>query len=132
MTLSDLNYLLKAQSSNTVTLGVRASVYGVEEDTVSPLQIVYFDWLLLFSHSIMSSSLQPNGLQHARLPCPLLPLEFSQTHSTQSVMPSSHLIHCHLLLLLNSIFPSMRVFSNESALQIRWPKLLELQHQSFQ
>ena len=40
----------------------------------------------------------------------------------QSVMPSNHLILCHPLLLLPSIFPSIRVFSNESALRIRWPK----------
>ena len=37
-------------------------------------------------------------------------------------MPSSHLILCHLLLLLPSIFPSIRLFSNESALRMRWPK----------
>ena len=42
--------------------------------------------------------------------------------SIESLMPSSHLILCHPLLLLPSIFPSMRVFSNESALRIRWPK----------
>ena len=42
--------------------------------------------------------------------------------SIESVMPSSHLILCHPLLLLPSIFPSIRVFSNESALRIRWPK----------
>ena len=42
--------------------------------------------------------------------------------SIKSVMPSSHLILCHLLLLLPSIFPSIRVFSTESALCIRWPK----------
>ena len=42
--------------------------------------------------------------------------------SIESVMPSSHLILCHPLLLLPSIFPSIRVFSNESALHIRWPK----------
>ena len=42
--------------------------------------------------------------------------------SIKSVMPSSHLILCHPLLLLPSIFPSIRVFSNESALCIRWPK----------
>ena len=42
--------------------------------------------------------------------------------SLESVMPSSHLILCHPLLLLPSIFPSIRVFSNESALRIRWPK----------
>ena len=42
--------------------------------------------------------------------------------STESVMPSDHLILCHPLLLLPSIFPSIRVFSNESTLRIRWPK----------
>ena len=42
--------------------------------------------------------------------------------SIESVMPSNHLILCHPLLLLPSIFPSIRVFSNESALRIRWPK----------
>ena len=42
--------------------------------------------------------------------------------SIESVMPSNHLILCHPLLPLPSIFPSIRVFSNESALRIRWPK----------
>ena len=42
--------------------------------------------------------------------------------SIQSVMPSNHLILCHPFLLLPSIFPSIRVVSNESALRIRWPK----------
>ena len=42
--------------------------------------------------------------------------------SIQSVMPSNRLILCRLLLLLPSIFPSIRVFSNESGLRIRWPK----------
>ena len=42
--------------------------------------------------------------------------------SIESVMPSSHLILCHPFLLLPSIFPSIRVFSSESALRIRWPK----------
>ena len=42
--------------------------------------------------------------------------------SVESVMPSNHLILCHPLLLLPSIFPSIKVFSNESALHIRWPK----------
>ena len=42
--------------------------------------------------------------------------------STESVMPSNHLILCHPLLLLSSIFPSIRVFSNKSVLCIRWPK----------
>ena len=47
--------------------------------------------------------------------------------SIESVMPSNHLIFCHPLLFLLSIFPSIRVFSIESALCIRWPKLWELQ-----
>ena len=42
--------------------------------------------------------------------------------SIESVMPSNHLVLCHRFLLLPSIFPSIRVFSNESALHIRWPK----------
>ena len=42
--------------------------------------------------------------------------------SIESVMPSNHLIFCHPLLLLPSIFPSIRVFSNESVLHVRWPK----------
>ena len=75
------------------------------------------------SCSVMSNSLRPYGLQHARPPCP------SPTHkgllklmSIESVMPSNHLNLCHSLLLLSSIFPSIRVFSNESALHIRWSK----------
>ena len=49
-------------------------------------------------------------------------LESTQTHVVESVMPSSHLILCCPLHLLPSIFPSIRVLSNESALCIRWPK----------
>ena len=48
--------------------------------------------------------------------------ESTQTHVIESVMPSNHLILCHPLLLLPSIFPSIRVFSNDSALRVRWPK----------
>ena len=50
------------------------------------------------------------------------PLESPKPMSTESVMPSNHLILCRPLLLLPSIFPSIRVFSNESTLRIRWPK----------
>ena len=48
--------------------------------------------------------------------------EFTETHSIQSVMPSSYLILCHPLLLLPPIRPSIRVFSNESTFLMRWPK----------
>ena len=56
------------------------------------------------------------------LPVPHHLLEFPKFMSIESVMPSNHLILCCPLLLLSSIFPSIRVFSNESALRIRWPK----------
>ena len=48
--------------------------------------------------------------------------DLAQTQSIESVMPSNHLILCRPLLLLPSIFPSIMVFSNESALHIRWSK----------
>ena len=49
-------------------------------------------------------------------------LELLKFMSIESVMPSNHLILCHSFLLLPSVFPSVRVFSNESFLHIRWPK----------
>ena len=49
-------------------------------------------------------------------------LEFTQTHVIESVMPSSHLIFCRPFLLLPPIPPSIRVFSSESTLHMRWPK----------
>ena len=68
-------------------------------------------------------TLGPHGLQHAIPPCPSpTPGVYPNSCPFESVMPSNHLILCHPLLLLPSIFPSIRVFSNESALRIRWPK----------
>ena len=77
---------------------------------------------MAFSLSVLSDSLQTHGLQHAWLPCPPLSPSLLTLKFIESVMPSNHLILCCLLLLLPSIFPSIRVFSNESALHIRWPK----------
>ena len=75
-----------------------------------------------FSRSVMSDSLRPRGLWHARLPCPSpTPRAYSKITSIESVMPSSHLILCRPLLLLPSIFP-IRVFSNELVLHIEWPE----------
>ena len=67
-------------------------------------------------------SLWPYGLQQARLPCPSLSPKRHCLVSIESVMPSNHLILCHLLLLLPSVFPSVRAFFSESALRIKWPK----------
>ena len=75
-----------------------------------------------FSYSVMSDSATPwtvacqasLSISNSRSLLKLMCIE--------SVMPSNHLILCHPLLLLPSIFPSIRIFSNESALCIRWPK----------
>ena len=64
----------------------------------------------------MDYSTHPGLPVHHQLP------ELTQTHVIRSVMPSNHLILCCPLLLLSLIFPSIRVFSNESALRIRWPQ----------
>ena len=75
-----------------------------------------------FSHSVMSDSLRPHESQHARPPCPLPTLELIQTpvHWVGDVFQPFHPLFP--LLLLPSIFPSIRVFSSELALCIRWPK----------
>ena len=68
--------------------------------------------------TVMSASLRPHELQHARPPCP------SSTPGVHpNSCPSSHLILCHPLLLLTPIPPSIRAFSNESTHCMRWPKL---------
>ena len=70
----------------------------------------------------MANYLQPPGLQQAKLLYPSLsPRVCSNSWSIKSVMPSNYLTLCHPLLL-PSIFPSIRVFSNELTLHIRWPK----------
>ena len=92
-----------------------------------PLQSVQF------SRSVVSDSLRPHGLQHARLAClsptpgvysNWCPLSqwYHPTISSSVVIPSNHLILRCPLLLPPSIFPSIRVFSNESGFHIRWPK----------
>ena len=81
----------------------------------------YVCTLLLFSCSVMPNFLRSHGLQHTRLLCPSSsPRACSSSCLIKSVMPSNHLILC--LLPQPSIFPSIRVFSNESVLRIRWPK----------
>ena len=67
-------------------------------------------------------TLRPRGLQNARLLCAPRSPQFAQTHVHWVGVLSNHPIPCCPLLLLPSIFPSIRVFSSESALHIRWPK----------
>ena len=73
-----------------------------------------------FSRSVVSDSLRPHESQHTRPPCPSG--GSPRLTSIESVMPSNHLILCRPLLLLSPIPPSIRVFSNESTLHMRWPK----------
>ena len=90
-----------------------------------------------FSRSV-SDSLRSHGLKHPGFPVRHQLPEPAQTvhrvgwHPT--IQPSNHLILCHPLLLLPSIFPSIRVFSNESVAHIKWPKYwsFQLHRQSFQ
>ena len=75
-----------------------------------------------FSHSVVSDSLRPHESQHARPPCPSPTPGVHSDSRPSSQWSSSHLILCRPLLLLPPIPPSIRVFSNESALCMRWPK----------
>ena len=92
----------------------------------SPLGNKSHTWL---SDSIISSvahsCLTLCNPMDCSIPCfPVLPISQSLPNlmSIESVMPANHLILCHPLLFLPSIFPRIRIFSNESALHIRWPK----------
>ena len=78
--------------------------------------------IFVVQSTVVSNTLRSHELQHAQLPCPSLSLGVCSHLSIQSVMPSNHLILCHPLLLLPSIFLRIRDFSNELPLCISWPK----------
>ena len=96
------------------------------------LPVYDIEWLLLsrsWFNSVssvqllsLSDSLPPHELQHASSLSITNSWSLPKPMSLESVMPSNHLSLYHLLILLLSIFPSIRVFSNESALRIMWPK----------
>ena len=95
-----------AESQPSTTKQSRKGGFGAERSVQSLSHV----WLC----DPMDCSM-PGLPVHQQLP------EHAQNHSIESVMPSNHLILCCPLLLLPSIFPSFRVFSNESAVCIRWP-----------
>ena len=104
-------------------LRLGGSFYAAGINTITNTTNGTLMWgLLLFSHYVMSDSLWPWTA------APQASLSFTVSQrllrlmSTESVMLSNHLIFCHPLLLLPSIFPSMRIFSSESALCIRLPE----------
>ena len=75
-----------------------------------------------FSHSVVSDSLQPRDCSTPGFPIHHQLPRLLKLMSIESVMPFNHLMLCRPLLLLPSIFPSIRVFSSDSVLHIRWPK----------
>ena len=75
-----------------------------------------------FSRSVVSDSATPWSAVHQASLSITNSRSLPKLISIESVMPSNHLILCHPLLLLPSVFPSIRVFFNESVLRIRWPK----------
>ena len=81
----------------------------------------HFSSVQFSSVAQLCPTLWPHGLQHARPPYPSPAPGLLKLMSVESVMPSNHLISC-CPLLPPSIFPSIRVFSSESVLHIRWPK----------
>ena len=113
-------------------------IYGIV--LVYILSFYYFNNVFQFSSVQFSCSVMSNFLWSPWTAACQASLSITNSWSLlklmsiELVMPSNHLILCHLLLLLPSIFSSIMVFSKESVLNIRWPKLLEfqLQHQSFQ
>ena len=77
---------------------------------------------LPFSRSVVSNSLRPHGRLHTGPPCPSPTPSLLKLMSIELVMPSNHLLLCHPHLLLPSVFPNIRIFSNESVLLIKQPK----------
>ena len=77
--------------------------------------------LLLFSRSVMSNSCEPMDCSTPGSLSFTVSQSSLRLTSIESVMPFSHLVLCHVLLPLPPVFPSIRVFSSESAFHIRWP-----------
>ena len=108
---------------NLKTKSAERKIFLTRDCTVSGLVLL---WLILdsvqFSHSVVCDSL--TSWTAARQASLSITNSWSSPKPIfiESVMPSNHLILCHPLLLLPSIFSSIRVFSNKSALRIRWPK----------
>ena len=128
---SSVHGILQARVLEWGAISSSRSIFPIQDSNLGLLhwgQILYppsYEGCL--SHSVVSNSLRPRESQHTRPPCP---------SPTPGVYPNSCPLSrwcqptvfnlCRLLLLLPSIFPSIRVFSNESAVCIRWPKYWSL------
>ena len=94
------------------------AILNLFSPTPSPFSL-QFSWVIQLCLTLC------DPMNHTRLPCPsfrTISLSLLKAISIKSMMPSNHLIVFRPLLLLPSVFPSIRVFSNESVLCIRWPK----------
>ena len=132
-TFKDANMHLHVQSKLVHMSGVHchgraSSTKGFLYFTVQILCPGLIGLLLLFMSSVVSDSLWPHGLHAACQASLSFTISWSllKLMSIESVMASKHLILYHSLLLLLSIFPSIMVFSSESALRIRWPKFFHV------
>ena len=85
--------------------------------------IYTMEYSVQFSHSVMSNSLRLHGLHYQASLSITNSRSLLKFMSILSVMPSNHLILYHPLLLLPSLFPSIRLFSKESVLHVRWPSI---------
>ena len=90
----------------------------VNDTNIDILLVISVSW---FSRSVVSNSLRPHR-QHARPPCPSPAPRIYSNSCPLSQWCHPTISSCHCLVLLPSIFPSIRVFSNESGLRSRWPK----------
>ena len=124
-----LEALPRLQSLNFHIVGLRVSKGRAPPPSASASCGVSIQ----FNPSVVSDSLRPHGLHHAKLPCPSPTPGVYSNSCPSMMMPFNHLILCRPLLP-PSVLPSIGVFSNESVLRIRWLKYWEfqLQHQSFQ
>ena len=113
------NIKSKLEKNRTVRLEFKSRQAGPRVHALTSPKTLLKLSSVQFSRLVMSNSLRPYRLQQVRPPCPS---SITKLMSIELVMPSNHLILCSSLLLAPSIFPSIRVFSNESVLRIRWPK----------
>ena len=102
----------------STVLGIEKN--SAESDTTTDLAL--FTSSVQFSHSVVSDSANPWTAAHQASLSIANTKSLLKLMSIESVMPSNHLILCHPLLLLPSIFPSIRVLSTESVLHISWSK----------
>ena len=99
----------------------RSSYAGTPRHWMQILMEIWDSWLLLlFSHPVVSDSVAPWTAACQASQRLIISQSFSKLMSIASVMPSSRLVLCRPLLLLPSIFPSIRDFSSESAVHIKW------------